>query len=176
MEEKNFKHMNVSGGLITKKGKKGETLLLMIQRSADDHWPNFWEFPRGKCDKGPNEQLKPCMQREVKEETGLDVIPIKFIDKFDYVAYADKRRSTQHNFLCRMKDPNQKIKLSKEHQDYKWIMSVGEAELLALPEMKKTISKVFSSEENLVNYPDNNFSSDNDVQESIIENYLNFIQ
>jgi 8-oxo-dGTP pyrophosphatase MutT (NUDIX family) len=81
------------------------------------------------------------MKREVKEETGLDVNLLEYIDKYEYFADNETRKSTQYNYLCSLKG-DQKIKLSKEHSEYKWITSVGEAELLVPSEMKKTISKV----------------------------------
>jgi len=162
------KRVNVAGGIIFKEQLGEKPALLLIQRAKDDHWPNFFEFPRGKCDNGPNEALIACLRREVKEETGLDIIPLKYIDKFSYTADKGTRLSTQHNYLCKMKDPNQKIKLSKEHQGYQWITTPGEAELIVLPEMKRSIMKAFEIVDpntQLVNYPDNNFTPDQTIEE-----------
>jgi 8-oxo-dGTP pyrophosphatase MutT (NUDIX family) len=162
------KKVNVSGGIIFKEQRGEKPALLLIQRAKDDHWPNFFEFPRGKCDNGPNEGLIACLKREVKEESGLDIIPLKFIDKFSYTADEGKRLSTQHNYLCKMKDPEQKVKLSKEHQGYQWITTPGEAELTVLPEMKRSIMKAFElidPDTQLVNYPKNNFTPDQTIEE-----------
>ena len=145
--------MKVASAVIMKKGINGEKLILLIQRAKEDHFPNHWETPRGKCDKGKDEKLIHCLKREIKEETGLDIIPIKFIDKFQYLADKGTRRSTQYNFLCKMKNPDQEVKLSKEHQDHKWISSVGEAELLVLPEIKKTLVKVLNLDSRIIEYP-----------------------
>ncbi|MCK5604568.1 NUDIX domain-containing protein [Candidatus Pacearchaeota archaeon] len=146
--------MNVSAGVIIKKGPNGENLVLLIQRAADDHWPLHWEAPRGKCDSGPNEKLIPCLKREVKEETGLNVKPVGFIDKFSYIAKNGTRDTTQYNFLCKLVNPKQEVKLSHEHQDHKWVSSVGEIELFVLPEFKKTIVKVLNPVEQIVTYPE----------------------
>ena len=62
-----------------------------------------------------------------------------------------------------MKDPNQKVKLSKEHQGFQWITTPGEAEMMVLPEMKKAIIKAFEMvdpETQIVNYPKNDFTPD----------------
>lgn len=147
------REVNVAGAVILKVNKENTKSILLIQRAHDDHFPDVWEFCRGKCDKGDQNNLKECLRREVKEETGLDVDILNFIDQFDYIADNGKRKTTQYNFLCRMKDPNQKIKLSKEHQDFKWVYSLGEVELLVPSEMKKTISKVLNTDEQIVNYP-----------------------
>lgn len=138
-----IKKVNVAGGVIYYEGENNEIKILLIQRAKEDAWPNFYEIPRGKCDNGPNESLINCLKREVKEEVGLDIIPLKYIDKFTYTSEKGSRLSTQYNILCKPKDQNQKIKLSFEHQDWKFITTPGEAELLVLPEMKKTIKKAF---------------------------------
>lgn len=155
------KRVNVAGGVIMKKGENDENLVLLIRRAPDDHFPLAYETPRGKCDHGKNESLKHCCIREVKEETGLDVIPLSFIDKFSYLADNGTRESTQYNFLCEMVNEEQKIKLSHEHDDFLWISSVGEAELYVLPEIKKTISKVLNPNIQIVNYPENPLSDVN---------------
>ena len=147
------KEINVAGAVIVKTNEEGTKSVLIIQRAADDHWPSIHEFPRGKCDKGDQDKLHKCLKREVKEETGLDIDIIKYIDKYEYLADQGTRKSTQYNYLCTMKNPNEKIKLSKEHQDYKWVSSVGEIELLTPSEMKKTISRVLNRDYQIVNYP-----------------------
>ena len=157
--------MNVAAGIVMKIDENDRKQILLIQRAADDHWPNHWEFPRGKCDKPIGESLLKCCSREIKEETGLDVEPLVLIDTFEYLADQGKRKSICHNFLCRMKDPDQKIKLSKEHQDYQWIGEVGEAEMMVMPEQKKTIEKALNSDRSIVSYPENKFTQNNQIEE-----------
>ena len=104
-----MKKVNVAGAIILKMGDEEKPMVLLIQRSADDHWPLYWEIPRGKCDKGDDRNITKCLKREVKEETGLDIKPVKFIEKFQYVADHGKRLSTQYNFLCTMENENQEV-------------------------------------------------------------------
>jgi 8-oxo-dGTP diphosphatase len=146
--------MNVAASVIVKE-MNGEKYILLIQRASEDHWPNFWEFPRGKCDKPIGESILKCVKREVKEETGLDIIPGDVIDIYEYVADEGKRLSICHNILCRLVDENQKVKLSKEHQDFKWISGFGLIELLLLPDQKRVIEKVLNREASIVSYPEN---------------------
>jgi len=167
-EDRVKKFIPVTAAVIIKKGDNNENLVLLIQRSKNDHWPNFWEFPRGKCDnagKGGQENLFHCLKREVKEEVGLDIIPEKLIDTFDYLADKGTRKSTCYNYLCKMKDENQKVKLSKEHQNFKWISNVGECELMLLPDQKKTIVKVLNTNKKIIDYPDNEFTKNNNIEE-----------
>jgi mutator protein MutT len=163
--------MNAAAAVIMRYDENENKQILLIQRASDDHWPNHWEFPRGKCDRGENEDTQFCVKREVREETGLDIKVLALIDKFQYLADGGKRLTTCYNYLCKLENDNQKIKLSKEHQDYKWISQVGQAEMLVMPEQKKTIEKVLNSDQTIVSYPDNEFTKNNKIEE-----YLRRIQ
>lgn len=168
-DEANIKiRMNAAAGVIVREDEHGVKQVLLIQRATNDHWPNHWEFPRGKCDHG-NEDIRVCVKREIKEETGLNIEVIGLIDKFQYLADGGTRLTTCFNFLCKINPPNQKIKLSKEHQDYKWISEIGQVELLVLPEQKRTIAKVLNKDRSIVAY-------DYKGLNSMIENYLYKLQ
>jgi 8-oxo-dGTP pyrophosphatase MutT (NUDIX family) len=149
-----IKRTKVSGGVIIKKGSHGESLLLLIRRSKTDTWAMVWEIPRGHVE--DKETLEEGLIREVKEETGLDIIPVKFIGKFKYIADNGTRETTQYNYLCILKDSNQKVKLSFEHGTYRWVQTLGEVELLVPSEMKKIISRVLNPDSQIVIYPEKN--------------------
>jgi mutator protein MutT len=157
--------MNAAAAVIMKYDEDGNKQILLIQRAVEDHWPHHWEFPRGKCDNGKNENVVKCVKREVKEETGLDIKVLGLIDTFHYLADEGKRLTTCYNYLCKMKNEDQKVKLSKEHQDYQWVSEVGQIEMLVLPDQKKTIDKVLNSDRTIVNYPDNEFTQNNKIEE-----------
>lgn len=163
------KTINAAGGIVVKTGDDNRIHVLIIKRSKNDHWPNVWEFPRGKCDKTQNEDLIHCLKREIKEETGLDVKPIEKIDTYEYLADGGKRKTFCHNYLCMLIDQNQEVKLSKEHDTFKWISEVGEAELMLTNEQKKTLQKVFNSDRSIVSYPEDGKSIET------IEEYLNIL-
>lgn len=160
-----MKKVNVAGAIIIKMGDEEKPMILLIQRSADDHWPLYWEIPRGKCDKGDGKDVIECLKREVKEETGLDIKPVKFVDKFQYKADHGTRLSTQYNFLCTMINEKQEVKLSKEHSNFKWVYSLGEVEIMVLPEIKKSIAKAFAHDQ-IINY-----DLDNAVIQKIEESF-----
>lgn len=152
-ETKVEKVINAAAGVIVRIGDNNRPNVLLIQRASDDHWPLHWEFPRGKCDKPIGEDVIHCLKREVKEEVGLDIKPIEKIDVHEYLAEGGKRKTYCHNYLCMLKDPNQEIKLSKEHDSYKWISEIGEVELMVQPEQKKTLEKALNTERSIVSYP-----------------------
>lgn len=167
-----------AAGVVYKIGENGEKMVLLIQRAKDDHWPLHWEFPRGGCDKPIGEASTKCAMREVKEETGLDVELEGFLGKFEYLAKGGTQRTTCYNYLCKMKNPDQKIVLKKnpesgvlEHEAYKWITQIGEAELLLFPDQKKIIEKVLSVDNPISVTPSNIFTKNDTIEE-----YLNGIQ
>ena len=59
-------HIHVTAGLIRKDGK-----VLIARRPKGCHMAGLWEFPGGKQE--DNETLKDCMEREIREELGIDV-------------------------------------------------------------------------------------------------------
>lgn len=164
-DEKNVKvHVTAASGVVVKE-IDGQKYVLLIKRAKDDFFPNHYEYPRGKCDKTPNEKTINCVVREVKEETGLDIIPIKLIDKFEYLADGGTRKTTCYNYLCKMKDENQKVKLSHEHQNHRWISQLGEAKIMILPDQVRTLEKVLNKENQISNTPENPFTKNNTIEE-----------
>lgn len=158
-----------ASGIVARKDDDERLEVLIIQRSRNDHWPFMWELPRGGCDKPIGEDPIHCVKREIKEETGLDVEVLKLIDMIEYQAEGGKRLTKCFVYLCKMVDDDQKVKLSKEHDDYRWINELGMAENLIPPDQKKSLEKVFNSSRSIVSYPDDN--KPNTVQE-----YLEYLQ
>ena len=143
-----------AGGVILRIGDGKQKEVLLIQRSKNDPlMPHQWEFPRGSCDRKIDKSLRDCMVREVKEETDLDVRPIQFIDKQKHVTHGGEQVTYCYNYACKMIDPQQEVRLSREHDGYKWITEVGEVELMVSPEQKVTIQKVLNRDRTIVSYP-----------------------
>lgn len=106
----------VAGVLV--KNKKA----LVIKRSKDESsYPLVWELPSGKLEIG--EHPTKGIIREFKEEIGINVKvdrPLS-ITHFTFKKEPDLRHNVQVNYLVTSKST--KIKLSNEHEDYKWVTS-----------------------------------------------------
>jgi len=106
----------VLAGAIIKNNK-----ILIVQRHKDENiFPNMWELPSGK-----REFLEPSehsLLREIKEETGIDVEIIMPFSVFDYEIEKENeiKDSTQITFLVKPTNSFE-VKLSSEHQDFRWI-------------------------------------------------------
>lgn len=87
---------------------KGEFLMLQFH-------PPFpkWHFPGGRLDDG--EDATEALIREVKEETNLDIYDLNPV--FTKVFTSERKYGVF--FIARAKEPYE-VKISSEHQDYKW--------------------------------------------------------
>ncbi len=91
--------------------------LLVLKRASDDiQKPNIWEIPGGRLELG--EDPIEGIQRETKEETGIDVKVIHPIN-VKHFKRDDGQTITMLIFLC--KALNNNVNLSKEHSDFDWI-------------------------------------------------------
>jgi mutator protein MutT len=111
LEARNHKpHYQVAAGLIWKDGK-----LLITRRPVGSHLAGLWEFPGGKQE--ANESLERCLEREIKEELGIE---IKAERRFRSVQYEYKtKRITLHVFHC--KDLKGRPE-SLEGQETRWVL------------------------------------------------------
>lgn len=88
---------------------------------------------------------KESLIREVKEETGLNIKIIMPFSVFNYQIEKPEeiRDSVQINFLAKLLNKNQKVKLSSEHQNFAWI-GKGEIDRYELSKnTKRVIKKAF---------------------------------
>jgi mutator protein MutT len=147
-------HINAAAGVIYKEYTDGRRKILIIQRAKEDHWPLFYEFPRGKCDKPKGESVVKCVKREVKEETGIDIKLEKLLGKYEYYADGGNRHTVCFVFQCRMLNHEQEVKLSKEHQQYMWVTEAGQAQNILLPDQINFAKMVLNPERQISNVDD----------------------
>src|SRR6266404_7123887 len=74
--------IEVAAGLVFRAGK-----LLITQRYPGAHLGGFWEFPGGKRE--PNETFAECLQRELREELGIEIEVGELIETIRH-AYPEK--------------------------------------------------------------------------------------
>lgn len=84
-------HFHVTAGLIWKHGE-----LLITRRPEGSHLAGYWEFPGGKQE--PGETLEACLEREIREELGMEVKAVKELIQVshDY----ETKSITLHLFQC----------------------------------------------------------------------------
>ena len=104
--------------------QKGELLLLKSHK-----WPSKYVVPGGHVELG--ERLEEAAVREAKEETGLDVYDLKFINFQQFIydpSFWKRRHFIFFDFAC--KTDSLEVALNDEAEDHVW---VGLEEALRLP-------------------------------------------
>ncbi|MBI5621248.1 NUDIX domain-containing protein [Candidatus Falkowbacteria bacterium] len=131
----------VAGAVVYRDGR-----VLLLQRSSTEaSYPNLWELPSGGLKS--RESLEAALAREVAEETGLSVKPVKMIGSFEYTL-ADGSVREQTNWLVTVVGAAE-VKLSAEHQQFAWI-NINEIEKYHLsPEVEKIVEAAFLASEQL---------------------------
>lgn len=96
----------------------GEKVLLLRRNNPPAQ--GEWWFPGGRLRKG--ESFEDALRREVKEETGLNVKPIKFVGVYNRVF--PERHDVALVFLCKIQDKVFDIKLNDEHSEFKFFVKL----------------------------------------------------
>lgn len=99
--------------------------------------PNQWDLPGGALDFGEDPAVG--IAREIKEETGLEVTGLAPFDVEAHINPADKFWIT----ICYKCEPlSQTVKLSFEHDDFRWITEQDFFQLEASQKIRRFISNL----------------------------------
>jgi 8-oxo-dGTP diphosphatase len=96
--------------------ENGEILTIRRSETAPSR-PLKWDLPGGTL--GSGENVKEGIIREIKEETGLDV---EMLTIFDIASGLDDRNEFWVTICYTAKASSDKLTLSFEHDDFKWIL------------------------------------------------------
>lgn len=117
---------------------KGNKVLLIKWGDTKGSWSGKWTVPGGKVEFG--ERVLDAVVREAKEETGLNVEPVKLIC-VDEAIVGDEKHYIFLNYLCKV--TGGKLKAGSDAVDARWF-SKKELESLETnhPSVKRTLKKV----------------------------------
>src|SRR5689334_24517704 len=83
-------------------------------------WPGHYTIPGGHVELG--EQIEDAAIREAKEETGLDVYDLEFINFQEFIydpSFWKRRHFIFFDYACRTSSTD--IKLNDEAEEYTWV-------------------------------------------------------
>ena len=123
------------GGLLVKDNK----VLVVRRSSAEPYLTGYYELPGGKVDFG--DHPKESLEREFMEEVNLKIIALYPYRVFTYVSDKGNRHTVELVYFVKIDDDVKNIKLSEEHDDFKWI-SVDEVNTLQISDEIKTNIKI----------------------------------
>ena len=115
---------------------EGKILLLKV-RSKSSHDAEKWEIPGGKVKKG--EFFDQALKREFMEETGLEINidSVYNVIQNEYTACKTNEKIKSVQLIMKVSSGTDEVKISAEHDDYKWFTPEELKELID----KKLLSK-----------------------------------
>jgi 8-oxo-dGTP diphosphatase len=101
--------IDVTAAILIENGR-----VLIARRRSGDPQAGLWEYPGGKV--RPGESPAQCLQREVREELGIDIVVGELFGQSVY-AYADKTiRLSAYRVRARGGTPS-----AHEHDELAWV-------------------------------------------------------
>lgn len=110
---------------------------LLLRRKTGDSGAGIYEFPKGGVETG--ESLFAALKREIKEESGLDMIDAKYLNYVDIVTTTGHKVRI-FNFLASVKTYGSIM--MTEHDDYKWITKDEVDDILMWDNVKDNILRL----------------------------------
>lgn len=126
-----------AAGLVIFRKIAGTVEYLMLQTSYGIH---HWTPPKGHLDPGESEMT--AALRETEEEAGLKKSDLNIIENTKYtIKYnVNGKPKTVTYWLAELINPQTKVKLSDEHQDYKWLNIEEACKYGQFKEMQDTLN------------------------------------
>lgn len=116
--------------------KDGRFLTIRRTKTAPSR-PLYWDLPGGELDYG--EEAKTGMIREIKEETGLTIDNIEVIDA---ISRFDDSKEFWMTICYAAQTDKEKIVLSFEHDDFRWVTCDEFQEMKVSPKNKKFVANL----------------------------------
>ncbi|XP_026495473.1 bis(5'-nucleosyl)-tetraphosphatase [asymmetrical] [Vanessa tameamea] len=127
-----------AAGLVIYKKSNQIINFLLLQTSYGEH---HWTPPKGHVDPGESDWITAL--RETKEEAGLSENELeiyKDISKTLNYQVKGKPKAVVY-WLAQVKDPDQNVILSNEHQDFKWLPLEQAQEISGFEDMKNLLAE-----------------------------------
>ncbi|CAF3411117.1 unnamed protein product [Rotaria socialis] len=127
-----------AGFIIFRRLERNPIEYLLLQTSYGEH---HWTPPKGHLDDG--ESALQAAERETKEEAGLDKNDLEHYNKFEEkITYnVSGRPKDVFYYLARLRNPEQTIQLSDEHQNMSWSNFQDACRLVKYHEMINVLKK-----------------------------------
>jgi 8-oxo-dGTP diphosphatase len=118
---------------------------VLLVRRGNEPSKGRWGIPGGVVELGETDEE--AVAREVKEETGLEVRPVRFLTAFDSIVRDDQGRVRFHyilfEYLCEAVEGT--LHASSDAQEARWFILSSLSSIDILPWTKRFIEKVRSS-------------------------------
>jgi len=101
------------------KNTEGKFLVLKRAKPFTGETRKRWDIPGGRII--PGEKLEQALQREIKEETGLQIDKIITVLAAQDILRVKGRHTVRLTYLVACHNPGTIILLPEEHTEYQWV-------------------------------------------------------
>lgn len=126
----------VATGAIVEHKKTGKILLLK-RSEKKDFSGGIWEYTTGRLNQF--EEPEDGLRREIREEAGIEVEIVKPISIYHIFRGEKTAENELVGIIYWCRTDAEKLFLSEEHTDFKWVSAEEALELMQKPGMKKDI-------------------------------------
>ncbi len=114
--------VRAAGGLVVRTGEQGREVVLIHRPHRSD-----WSFPKGHLEPGESDLDAAC--REVTEETGFAVIPVRELGESAYIDQAGRPKSVRY-WEMQVDESGSAVHHDDEVDEVRWVSTTEAAELL----------------------------------------------
>ena len=131
----------LSFGAVVFRKENNKVLYLLLYRKAHKNYMELWDFPRGLINK--NETPEETAKREIMEETSIkDLRFVKgFNESIKWFYKRDGNLISKKATYFLAETQNSDIKISNEHNDFKWCSFDEASSLIKLKNTKEVLIK-----------------------------------
>jgi 8-oxo-dGTP pyrophosphatase MutT (NUDIX family) len=128
--------VRAAGGLLRRTGKRGEPLIAVVHRPRH----RDWSLPKGKLDQG--ESWRDAAVREVEEETGFRVKPVKRLGRARYLDNKGRDKLVRYWLMDLAEGENGKgFEPNKEVDELRWLTPSEADQVLSYDRDRSLVAK-----------------------------------
>jgi 8-oxo-dGTP diphosphatase len=129
--------VRAAGGLLRRTSKRGEPQIAVVHRPRH----RDWSLPKGKLD--PGESWRGAAVREVEEETGFRVTPVKRLGRSRYLDNKGRDKVVRYWLMDLAEGENGKgFEPNKEVDELRWLTPAEADQLLSYDRDRALVAKV----------------------------------
>lgn len=149
--------------------KQDDKILLLRRSGGNPQFDHLYELPGGKVDFG--EDPKAALQREVTEETGLELLTMQLSDVYSRLDSSDPQKHFIALVFWSSVRQGEHIKLDEEHDKYSW-KKLSEIQLNEITDFTRIElqleASLIQTDEELTEYQKNGDKTTTNMQHVII--------
>ncbi len=113
---------------------------LLLKRASNEKYPDLWQMVTGSIE---NEDAHQTALREINEETSLTPIKFWVVPNINSFYSPERDVIVMIPVFAVLVDENQKVIISEEHSEFKWVKKEEAIKLLAWPGQRNSVEIIY---------------------------------